>query len=85
MFQELLSERTDQYALAVSYYQLRTGRLPFPEGPDRFERHYRRPWPDLSALAPCEQEVIGRALAPAPQDRWESCYEMMDELARVVA
>ena len=36
--QELLSERTDQYALAVTYYQLRTGQLPFPDGPTVFDR-----------------------------------------------
>src|SRR5262249_37006428 len=30
VFQGWLSDRTDQYALAVSYVQLRTGHLPFP-------------------------------------------------------
>src|SRR5262249_814084 len=36
LFQGWLSDRTDQYALAVTYYQLRTGRLPFPDTPATF-------------------------------------------------
>jgi hypothetical protein len=31
-------------------------------------------------LPPAEQAVIGRALAVVPQDRWNSCTEMMDRL-----
>jgi len=82
VFQALLSERTDQYALAVSYYQLRTGRLPFPDSPANFERSYRRPKPDLQLLSPREQAILARALSPAPQDRWLSCKELMTQLTR---
>src|SRR5262249_14214956 len=33
VFQARVSDRTDQYALAVCYCQLRGGRLPFPDSP----------------------------------------------------
>lgn len=42
VWQGLLSERTDQYALGVAYCQLRTGRLPFPE--DASKKHERLEW-----------------------------------------
>jgi serine/threonine protein kinase len=80
VFQGRLSDRTDQYALAVTYYQLRTGLLPFPEVTTTSERGYVRPAPDLSEVVPAEREVLMRALAPVPQNRWPSCVEMMQRL-----
>jgi serine/threonine protein kinase len=77
VFQRQLSERTDQYALAVSYCQLRGNRLPFTDTPRKFDQVYVRPLPDLSMLTPEERPIIARALAPVPQDRWPSCAEMM--------
>jgi serine/threonine protein kinase len=85
VFQALLSERTDQYALAVSYYQLRTGQLPFPDTPATFERHYRRPEPDLGMLPSPERPLLARALSPVPAKRWPSCKELLAELTKVVA
>ncbi len=82
VFQGRLSDRTDQYALAISYFQLRTGRLPFPDTPAQFQPDYVRPEPDLSALSCGEQPVIARALSPVPQDRWPSCSELVRQLAR---
>jgi serine/threonine protein kinase len=82
IFQGRLSDWSDQYALAVSYHQLRTGLLPFPDTPQTFQRSYARPKPDLSQLTTGEQRIIGRALAPVPQDRWPSCREMMDQIQR---
>jgi serine/threonine-protein kinase len=77
-----LSDRTDQYALAVTYCQLRTGVLPFAGTPDRFDRDYVRPAPDLSGLSAAEQPVVARALSPVPQDRWVSCTEFIDRLRK---
>lgn len=85
VFQGKLSDWTDQYALAVTYCQLRGGRLPFADTPGSFKRHYTRPAPDLSMLTEAEQAVIARALLPIPQDRWPTCTDMMSELARVLA
>jgi serine/threonine protein kinase len=85
VFQGRVSERTDQYALAVCYCVLRGGRLPFADTPPSFVPGYVRPAPDLSMLSPEEGQVVARALSPLPQDRWSSCGEMMarlEELAR---
>jgi serine/threonine protein kinase, bacterial len=83
VFQGWLSDRTDQYALAISYYQLRTGCFPFPDTPPTVHARYVHPEPDLSEVSRPERDVLRRALAPVPQDRWGGCVEMMQELARV--
>jgi serine/threonine protein kinase, bacterial len=80
VFQGWLSDRTDQYALAVSYIELRTGYLPFTDTPLTFLTDYTRPEPDLSRLDPWERPVLHRALHPVPQDRWPSCHDMVQQL-----
>jgi serine/threonine protein kinase len=77
-----LSESSDQYSLAVTYYYLRTGKLPFPAPPPAFERaySYNRPPPDVSGVPPGEQVVLERALHLEPQLRWPSCTGLMDAL-----
>jgi serine/threonine protein kinase len=85
VFQGHLSSWTDQYALAVTYCKLRTGRLPFPDSPSTFERTYTRPTPDLAGLKEEERPIIARALASQPQDRWDSCRELIARLAEQVA
>ncbi len=84
VFQGRLSDRTDQYALAVTYCKLRAGRLPFPDTPASFKGEYTRPAPDLSMLPREEQPIVARALASVPQDRWPSCGEFMAQLSKVV-
>lgn len=85
LFQGWLSDRTDQYALAVTYCQLRTGRLPFHETPQKVEPNYVRPAPDLSLLSPAERPILARALCPVPQDRWPTCADMMTRLSEALA
>jgi serine/threonine protein kinase len=80
IFQGWLSERSDQYALAVSYIELRTGHLPFKDTPEKFTSSYVRPEPDFSRLDSWEWPILQRALAPVPQNRWPSCREMMEHL-----
>jgi serine/threonine-protein kinase len=80
VFRGQLSDWTDQYALAVTYVHLRSGKMPFHDTPSSFRQVYVRPTPDLSMLAPREQPIIARALASAPQDRWPTCREMMNQL-----
>jgi serine/threonine protein kinase len=84
IFQGWLSDRSDQFALAVTYLQLRTGVLPFPDSPSCFRATYHRPAPDLSGLTPAERPIITRALAAVPQDRWPSCAEMMRRLTAAI-
>jgi serine/threonine-protein kinase len=85
VFQGYLSNRTDQYALAVCYCLLRSGQFPFADTPSDFQSDYTRPTPDLGMLAPGERPVVTRALAPVPEDRWPSCGEMVTKLQRVTS
>ncbi|GIW79689.1 MAG: hypothetical protein KatS3mg105_1496 [Gemmatales bacterium] len=82
VFQGQLSDKSDQYSLAITYCQLRGGRLPFTDTPSKFDRNYVRPEPDLTMLPEAERPIIARALSRVPQDRWPSCTEMMTELAK---
>ena len=85
VFQGYLSDRTDQYALAVSYCWLRGGRLPFADSPLDFQTRYVRPAPDLSMLSPGERPLVARALSHAPQGRWPSCGQLIARLTEAVS
>jgi serine/threonine protein kinase len=80
IFRGQVSDRTDQYALAVSYYLLRTGRLPFRDTPKSFTPTYNRGQPDLSLLPQVERPIVGRALAISPIHRWPNCGALMGQL-----
>jgi len=84
VFQGRLSTQTDQYSLAMTYCLVRGGRLPFEDSGHAWSAGYTRPAPDLSMLPSEEQPIIARALSPVPQDRWPSCGDMMNRLARQV-
>lgn len=75
-----LTDWTDQYAFAVTYCQLRGGRLPFSQASTRPPGSHARLEPDLSMLADDEARAIRRALHHAPQERWSSCGELMAQL-----
>lgn len=83
IFQGRLTDWTDQFSLAVTYFHLRTGKLPFPSVPRAFTSTFSRPTPDLNLLPTKERPLIARALAHVPQDRWPSSSELMAELSRV--
>lgn len=78
----ILSERSDQYSLAVTYYYLRTGSFPFPPPPDGFSRRnsYARPCPDLGLVSKSERRILERAFDVQPERRWENCTVMIREL-----
>lgn len=85
LLQGWLSDRSDQYSLAVTYCQLRAGELPFAEDEvGSLRPDHVRPAPNLSMLPAAEQAVISRSLAAVPQDRWPSCTELLDRLEEVV-
>jgi serine/threonine-protein kinase len=85
VFEGRLSDWTDQYALAVTYCQLRGGRLPWSRRSARLPRSEGCSKPDLSMLTADEARVIERALVHTPQDRWRSCGELMTQLRRPAA
>lgn len=79
-----LSDWTDQYALAVTYCQLRGGRLPFGDAPAVPWHEITLPEPDLTMLPEPERLVIHRALAPLPNERWPTCSDLIHQLEKVV-
>ncbi len=85
VFRGMVSERSDQYSLAVTYYYLRTSQFPFPSSPKKFSRDYSysRPHPKLDLVDIRERKIIERALAINPSDRWESCRQFVQELSKV--
>ncbi|MFO0864835.1 MAG: serine/threonine-protein kinase [Gemmataceae bacterium] len=84
VFRNWYSDRSDQFSLAVTYYQLRTGRLPFPQTKG-FSSTYQRPAPDLVGVEKGEERVLLRALSSVPQDRWTSCRDMIAALSVCVS
>lgn len=77
------SPATDQYSLAITYYELRTGRLPFEES--RALVCNLTGALDLNLLPPGERDVIRQATMMRPEDRFETCSEMVEALRSAAA
>lgn len=77
------SRAVDQYSLAVTYYELRTGRLPFDvTTPANMVVAKCTGKLDLSHLTPAERKVMSRAMDVDPDRRYPSCTEFVTALAR---
>ena len=83
---EFIRPQTDIYALGVMIYELLTGTVPF-RGPTPFDvmhQHLSTPLPPLSAnrvgLPGSLDEVIKRATAKDPIQRYETVEEMLNDL-----
>jgi serine/threonine protein kinase len=74
------NSQSDQYALAVSYCQLRGGRLPFAGSvAELMAGHLMNP-PDLSMLPEPERPIVARALAKNSSERWPDCRSFVRAL-----
>lgn len=74
---------SDQYSLAISYFELRTGQLPFDdESYFSVIAAHTKGKLNLQALPSAERAVIARATALEPAARYESCVKMVRELRR---
>jgi formylglycine-generating enzyme required for sulfatase activity/serine/threonine protein kinase len=72
---------SDQYSLAVTYCELRCGRLPFQgDAAQLMFAHLKQP-PDLTLLPEAERPAVARALAKNAQGRWPSCRAFVAALA----
>lgn len=80
-----IDKRSDLYSLGVTYYELLAGRPPFTDrAPQIYFQHYYEPPPDPRTFVPdipaaCVQ-VVMRALAKVPADRYASAAAMRGEL-----
>jgi eukaryotic-like serine/threonine-protein kinase len=77
--------RSDQYSLAVTYAEMRFGRRPFSgESLVEFFREHLDGTPDLAPFPEPERQVLLKALAKKPEQRYPSCLSFAQELERVV-
>ena len=83
-FKGQASSRSDQYALAVSYTQLRGGQLPFRGDFAQLMAGHLREAPDLSQLPVSERPALARALAKDPSARWPDCRAFVQALQQAV-
>jgi serine/threonine protein kinase len=75
------SPTTDQYSLAMTYVELRTGKLPYSElNPLTIVRSKLDGRIDLDDLPAAEARVLQRALAVDPAKRWQNCAEFIRAL-----
>ncbi|MBL8797267.1 MAG: protein kinase [Planctomycetia bacterium] len=82
-FQGQTSRQSDQYSLAVSYCQMRGGRLPFEGNMAQVTAGHLMREPDLTMLPEPERPIISGALAKNPAERWPSCRELVQALRAV--
>lgn len=76
-----VSRNSDQFSLAVSYAELRTGNLPFDDqSMTQVIEDRRKGQLKLEGLLPAEQRVIRRACAVNPEKRFRSNVEMIEAL-----
>jgi hypothetical protein len=75
-----VSQHSDQYCLAVTYCELRTGKLPFGGTIHQMMYGHLEKEPDLSRFEGGEREVLARALAKEPARRWAGCVAFVNAL-----
>lgn len=77
---------TDQYALAISYAELRCGTLPFPphSSPMHVIRIHTEGRHDFSRLSIGEQAVLKRATSKVPEQRYPTCQDLLADLDAAV-
>jgi serine/threonine protein kinase len=84
MIANAITRWTDQYALAVTYYKLRTGEMPFPPKTSQYEimmRHAEGRL-DLDQLPTAERAVIARGTARKPEERFPDCATLIKALEK---
>jgi len=77
--------QTDQYSLAITYYELRTGDLPFTASdPTSAMRAHQSGSLDFSVLTQAEQQVMKRACSLDPAQRYPTTIKMVKDLRKAV-
>lgn len=74
--------KSDQYSLAIVFQEMLTGIRPFPgTTPAQLAAQHMHGKPNLRPLPKGDQIVIAKALSKDPNLRFNSCQEMVEELA----
>ncbi|MCA9268407.1 MAG: protein kinase, partial [Planctomycetales bacterium] len=75
------SRYSDQYSLAIVYYELATGKLPFAGATvAQLASQHLHATPDLSHLEPRDRFAVGKALTKDAGRRFPSCKHFIDRL-----
>jgi serine/threonine protein kinase len=76
-----ISDRSDQYSLAIVYQELLTGQRPFNgKNPRTLAHQHINEQPELRSLPEAERPVIARALAKDPNKRFPNCLAFVRAL-----
>lgn len=77
--ERLPTPTTDQYALAITYYYLRTGQMPYDAGQtfESLAQVHREGRLDFSLVDEREQAVLRKATALPPVPRYDNCAEFV--------
>jgi hypothetical protein len=82
-FNGKISERSDQYSLAIVYQELLTGQRPFAgKNVRQLAQQHMQEDPDLRSLPEAERPIVGRALAKDPAKRFPNCMAFLAALYR---
>lgn len=81
LYEGRANARSDQYALAVTYCELRSGYYPFPTSSTG---HSPTVAPELTMLPEAERPIIAQALSKQWLNRFPTCRDFMNALSQVV-
>jgi formylglycine-generating enzyme required for sulfatase activity len=86
VWEQRVHVNSDQYALAATYFEMRTGRrLYVAKSPFEMATAHIGSQPDLALLPEAEQAVMRRALAKQPEKRYPSCAAFARALREATA
>jgi serine/threonine protein kinase len=77
---------SDQYSLAITYFQLRSGTLPYGLHISAYDQMMRQLEGrlDLAVLPLAERRIVSRATHVVPEERFPTCAAFIEALASVV-